>query len=105
MSTTTTSRQRQADRRARRDTPHGTANGFVNFGCRCTPCRDANATYMRRYRAARRLAAGHVATVDDAVLLIEQARDRHRSPMARRALDNVLTDIARMSRRTPRDAT
>jgi hypothetical protein len=36
------------------DPRHGTANGYVNHGCRCQPCRDANAAAMREYRARLR---------------------------------------------------
>jgi hypothetical protein len=31
--------------------PHGTYNGYINFGCRCKPCSGAWATYMRDWRA------------------------------------------------------
>lgn len=33
---------------------HGSLYGYRRLGCRCAPCKRANATYMREYRAARR---------------------------------------------------
>ena len=33
---------------------HGTLYGYRRLGCRCVPCKRANACYMREYRAARR---------------------------------------------------
>ena len=32
---------------------HGTTNGYGNFGCRCRPCKDAQAEYQRRRRLER----------------------------------------------------
>lgn len=29
----------------------GTASGYTNYGCRCRPCKDAVASYMRSYKA------------------------------------------------------
>ncbi len=31
------------------DTPHGTLNGYKNYGCRCAECRTANAQSQRVY--------------------------------------------------------
>lgn len=36
------------------DPRHGTVNGYGNLGCRCQPCRDANAAEVRRRNAERR---------------------------------------------------
>ena len=30
--------------------PHGTYNGYSHHGCRCQPCKKANADHMREYR-------------------------------------------------------
>lgn len=35
------------------DPRHGTYNGYSNLGCRCQPCRDANAEATRAFRAKR----------------------------------------------------
>lgn len=35
------------------DDRHGTRNGYVNLGCRCDPCRDANARWHLARRAER----------------------------------------------------
>lgn len=35
------------------DPRHGTANGYGNLKCRCQPCRNAWAAYVRPRRAAR----------------------------------------------------
>ena len=35
------------------DPRHGTINGYSNHGCRCGPCRAANAAEQSRQRAAR----------------------------------------------------
>ncbi len=32
---------------------HGTRGRYQNTGCRCLPCRAANATYIARYRSLR----------------------------------------------------
>jgi len=32
---------------------HGTVNGYTNHKCRCQPCRDAFAEYVREYRTKR----------------------------------------------------
>jgi hypothetical protein len=32
------------------DPRHGTDNGYRNLGCRCQPCRDAHAEWMREAR-------------------------------------------------------
>jgi hypothetical protein len=32
---------------------HGTRSGYTNHGCRCVPCRGANAEYMRERRRDR----------------------------------------------------
>lgn len=34
------------------DARHGTINGYMNFGCRCAPCKEANSAYQKAYRAA-----------------------------------------------------
>jgi hypothetical protein len=31
--------------------PHGTANGYRNYRCRCDDCRVANSAYQRAFRA------------------------------------------------------
>lgn len=33
------------------DWKHGTDNGYTNHRCRCAPCSDARAEYMREWRA------------------------------------------------------
>jgi hypothetical protein len=35
------------------DPRHGTANGYINLGCRCVPCKGAYADWMREARARR----------------------------------------------------
>lgn len=35
------------------DPRHGTVNGYSNLGCRCQPCKDANAVYNKRCREQR----------------------------------------------------
>lgn len=35
------------------DPRHGTYNGYINLGCRCQPCRDANAAEARRMKLQR----------------------------------------------------
>jgi hypothetical protein len=35
------------------DTPHGRPSTYVNYRCRCQPCRDANAAYMKYWRKQR----------------------------------------------------
>ena len=30
---------------------HGTRNAYINYGCRCDPCREANSRYRREHRA------------------------------------------------------
>lgn len=35
------------------DPRHGTYNGYQNLNCRCQPCRDANAEYVRKRRSGR----------------------------------------------------
>lgn len=34
--------------------PHGTANGYVNYRCRCTPCSEAARLAQWRRRQSRR---------------------------------------------------
>jgi hypothetical protein len=34
---------------------HGTYSTYVNYQCRCTPCRRANATYQAEYQHRRRI--------------------------------------------------
>lgn len=34
------------------DRPHGLRDTYCRFGCRCEPCRDANAAYERARREA-----------------------------------------------------
>jgi hypothetical protein len=34
------------------DERHGTLNGYVNLGCRCAPCREANTERHRQYMNA-----------------------------------------------------
>lgn len=45
------------------DPRHGTANGYVNLGCRCVKCREANrrqhAEYMSRVRSEGRTVGIH----------------------------------------------
>lgn len=36
------------------DERHGTRNGYVNLGCRCTDCRRANAVGVAKRRTERR---------------------------------------------------
>jgi hypothetical protein len=33
-------------------TPHGTTNGYKNYGCRCDKCRAANTRFQRKWMAA-----------------------------------------------------
>lgn len=40
-----------ATKSATKRTPHGTYNAYVNHGCRCSPCSQAWAAYMRDWRA------------------------------------------------------
>lgn len=48
---------------------HGTRGRYVNDGCRCSDCTDANRQYHRdinqRRKAARTLADGHLVAADD----------------------------------------
>lgn len=34
-------------------TPHGTHNGYVNWGCRCDQCREAHRIHVVEWRATR----------------------------------------------------
>lgn len=34
-------------------TYHGTRSGYKNHGCRCAPCKGANAAYIKEYRGRR----------------------------------------------------
>jgi hypothetical protein len=36
------------------DAPHGSLSTYVNYGCRCEPCRTANRENARRYRERQR---------------------------------------------------
>lgn len=36
------------------DWKHGTLNGYSNYRCRCTDCREAQRLYMQDYRARKR---------------------------------------------------
>lgn len=50
----------QAERRRSRstaDAPHGTANGYNNYGCRCEWCRQAWSVYLREWRRERKAKA------------------------------------------------
>jgi hypothetical protein len=38
--------------------PHGTPNGYRNYGCRLACCRQPSTEYQREYRALRRRLAG-----------------------------------------------
>jgi hypothetical protein len=38
--------------------PHGTTNGYGNYGCRCTPCTDVHSAACGRYAAKLTTAAG-----------------------------------------------
>lgn len=59
---------------------HGIRATYLNTGCRCRPCTQANADWYRRYRATP---AGQVV---------------HQRTQARRALKRLQTSIARKSR-------
>jgi hypothetical protein len=37
-----------------REPEHGTRYRYMHFGCRCDPCRAAQATYQREYRQRHR---------------------------------------------------
>ncbi len=37
--------------------PHGTHNGYANYGCRCDECRTATSAYQRMKRAERKASA------------------------------------------------
>lgn len=56
------------------DSRHGTANGYLNYGCRCEACKDAGATYnsadARRERRTTHRDMAHAAG--------ELLRDEHR---------------------------
>lgn len=36
------------------DVPHGESSTYVNFRCRCVPCKEANSVARRAYLAARK---------------------------------------------------
>jgi hypothetical protein len=42
---------RQYTRRRRGSIPHGTQNGYANWACRCTRCREAHREHVQEWRA------------------------------------------------------
>ena len=52
------------------DPRHGTTNAYDNYACRCQPCRDAKAAYIRSYRrTSRGSAAVRVASKAETIAL------------------------------------
>lgn len=69
------------------DPRHGTANGYSNLQCRCRPCTDAVAVYIRQHhdktRRNQRLRENYKALRAAGLTAAESSRRSHLAPYAK----------------------